>query len=157
MLQLGPLWNRQLRVGHRVEAHPLQQTLPAQPLAREAHHDAQQPRVELSRVPQLTEAAQTEEEGVLNDVFTGRASVPTTPRTPTIPTQPTGFDPVKVKPVDLSPRSTGVNTQHPWLQKLGSSRLSNGETGTCVATTLRNMDRLGVPSFAGGTMGDPNN
>jgi hypothetical protein len=34
--------------------------------------DAQQPRAELSRVPQLTEAAQTEEEGVLNDVFTDR-------------------------------------------------------------------------------------
>lgn len=79
-------------------------------------------------------------------------------RTPTTPKQLTsGFDSVKVKPVDLSPRSTGVNTAHPWLQKMGSSRLSNGATGTCVATTMGNMDRLGIPSFSGGTTRDPNN
>ncbi|MFL5352938.1 peptidoglycan-binding domain-containing protein [Archangium sp.] len=50
-----------------------------------------------------------------------------------------------------------VNTQNPILQKLATSPLNNGAYGTCVATTLYNMDRLGIPSFEGGTTGDPNN
>ncbi|HEX8703749.1 MAG TPA: peptidoglycan-binding domain-containing protein [Myxococcaceae bacterium] len=50
-----------------------------------------------------------------------------------------------------------VNTNHPSLQKLANSRLDNGPTGYCVATTLNNMERLGVPNFPGGTADDPNN
>lgn len=53
--------------------------------------------------------------------------------------------------------SQNVNTNHPWLKKLATSTLNSGRTGTCVRTVLNNMDRLGVPSFAGGTAGDPNN
>jgi LAS superfamily LD-carboxypeptidase LdcB len=50
-----------------------------------------------------------------------------------------------------------VNPNHPWLQKLGSSTLNTGPTGSCVQTSLDNMDRLGIPSFSGGTTNDPNN
>lgn len=50
-----------------------------------------------------------------------------------------------------------VNPNHPWLQKLGSSTLNTGPTGSCVTTTLNNMERLGVPNFSGGTGDDPNN
>jgi len=50
-----------------------------------------------------------------------------------------------------------VNTNHPSLQKLATSHLDNGPTGYCVATTLNNMERLGVPNFPGGTSDDPNN
>jgi hypothetical protein len=46
---------------------------------------------------------------------------------------------------------------HPWMTKLATSRLNSGPDGSCVATTLGNMDRLGVPSFQGGTTADPNN
>jgi peptidoglycan hydrolase-like protein with peptidoglycan-binding domain len=50
-----------------------------------------------------------------------------------------------------------VNTNHPSLKTLATSHLNNGPTGYCVATTLDNMERLGVPNFPGGTAGDPNN
>ncbi len=50
-----------------------------------------------------------------------------------------------------------VDPNHPWLRKLATSRLANGPDFSCVRTTLGNMDRLGVPSFDGGTSGDPNN
>jgi len=50
-----------------------------------------------------------------------------------------------------------VNANHPTLQKLATSPLDNGPDGTCVATTMANMDRLGIPSFPGGTLDDPNN
>lgn len=46
---------------------------------------------------------------------------------------------------------------HPWMTTLATSRLNSGPTGSCVATTLGNMDRLGIPSFQGGTTADPNN
>ena len=52
-------------------------------------------------------------------------------------------------------RLRGVS--HPWLTTLATSRLNTGPTGSCVATTLGNMDRLGIPSFQGGTTADPNN
>jgi hypothetical protein len=44
-----------------------------------------------------------------------------------------------------------------WLYTLATARLNSGPTGSCVATTLGNMDRLGIPSFSGGTTADPNN
>jgi len=50
-----------------------------------------------------------------------------------------------------------VNANHPTLQKLATSPLDNGPTGMCVATTMGNLDRLGIPSFPGGTSDDPNN
>jgi len=50
-----------------------------------------------------------------------------------------------------------VDRSHPVLQKLARSKLASGPEGTCVRTTLGNMDRLGVPSFQGGTASDPNN
>lgn len=46
---------------------------------------------------------------------------------------------------------------HPWLRTLATAHLRNGPDGSCVATTLGNLDRLGIPSFAGGTSADPNN
>jgi peptidoglycan hydrolase-like protein with peptidoglycan-binding domain len=46
---------------------------------------------------------------------------------------------------------------HPWLQTLGNARLDDGPVSSCVATTLGNLDRLGIPSFEGGTTLDPNN
>lgn len=49
-----------------------------------------------------------------------------------------------------------INPNHPWLQKLGSAPLNTGPTGSCVTTTLNNMERLGVPNFSGGTGDDPN-
>ena len=54
-----------------------------------------------------------------------------------------------------SRRLRGIS--HPWLTTLATSRLNSGPTGSCVATTLGNMDRLGIPSFQGGTTADPNN
>jgi peptidoglycan hydrolase-like protein with peptidoglycan-binding domain len=50
-----------------------------------------------------------------------------------------------------------VDTNNPLMQKLANSHLDNGATGMCVATTLNNMERLGVRNFPGGTAGDPNN
>ncbi|MEN9799958.1 MAG: hypothetical protein RL653_3655, partial [Pseudomonadota bacterium] len=50
-----------------------------------------------------------------------------------------------------------VDRQHPVLQKLARAKLATGKTGSCVRTTLGNMDRLGIPSFSGGTSADPNN
>jgi peptidoglycan hydrolase-like protein with peptidoglycan-binding domain len=50
-----------------------------------------------------------------------------------------------------------VNSNHPLLQKLATGSLNNGAYGTCVATTIHNMDKLGVPNFPGGTADDPNN
>jgi hypothetical protein len=50
-----------------------------------------------------------------------------------------------------------VNPNHPWLQKLGSATLNTGPTGSCVPTTLGNMDKLGIPNFSGGTTNDLNN
>ena len=47
--------------------------------------------------------------------------------------------------------------QHPWLNTLGTARLDSGPDGSCVATTLGNLDRLGIPSFSGGTTADANN
>ena len=46
---------------------------------------------------------------------------------------------------------------HPWLTTLATARLNSGPSGSCVATTLGNMDRLNIPSFSGGTTADPNN
>jgi hypothetical protein len=59
--------------------------------------------------------------------------------------------------VDCEQKKPAVDTAHPWLRKLATAKLANGDDGSCVRTTLGNMDRLGIPSFAGGTMGDPNN
>ncbi|HZI06727.1 MAG TPA: peptidoglycan-binding domain-containing protein, partial [Archangium sp.] len=50
-----------------------------------------------------------------------------------------------------------VNANHPLLQKLATGSLDNGPYGMCVATTIGNMDKLGVPNFPGGTSDDPNN
>jgi peptidoglycan hydrolase-like protein with peptidoglycan-binding domain len=50
-----------------------------------------------------------------------------------------------------------VNPNNPLMQKLANSHLDNGPTGMCVATTLNNMERLGVRNFPGGTAADPNN
>ena len=47
--------------------------------------------------------------------------------------------------------------RHPWMDTLATARLNNGPTGMCVETTLKNLDRLGIPSFQGGTSADPNN
>lgn len=56
------------------------------------------------------------------------------------------------------PRAAGtVDATHPWLQKLATRSLANGPTGSCVATSLGNLDRMGIPSFQGGTAADPNN
>ncbi len=54
-----------------------------------------------------------------------------------------------------APSTTSV--RHPWMDKLATSHLNDGRTGFCVETTLGNMDRLGIPSFQGGTTGDRNN
>jgi hypothetical protein len=43
------------------------------------------------------------------------------------------------------------------MDTLATARLNNGPTGMCVETTLKNLDRLGIPSFQGGTSADPNN
>jgi len=50
----------------------------------------------------------------------------------------------------------GVNRKDPTLQKLADGNLKSGEDGTCVRTTLNNMQRLGVaqPTATGN---DPNN
>ena len=53
--------------------------------------------------------------------------------------------------------SGNVDLNNPILQKLATSHLNDGITGTCVATTLENMDRLGISNFVGGTTGDLNN
>ncbi len=53
--------------------------------------------------------------------------------------------------------SATVDANNPILQKLATQRLDDGATATCVATTLDNMERLGVPNFPGGTSDDPNN
>ncbi len=50
-----------------------------------------------------------------------------------------------------------LNPNNPLMQKLANSHLNNGPTGMCVATTLDNMERLGVRNFPGGTAADPNN
>jgi len=50
-----------------------------------------------------------------------------------------------------------VNANHPLLQRLATGHLDNGPDGSCVATTIGNMDKLGVPNFPGGTSDDPNN
>ena len=50
-----------------------------------------------------------------------------------------------------------VDSGNAALQTLATRALDNGETGMCVATTLNNMERLGVPNFPGGTSDDPNN
>jgi peptidoglycan hydrolase-like protein with peptidoglycan-binding domain len=50
-----------------------------------------------------------------------------------------------------------ANVNHPWLKTLSTAALNSGPDGSCVATTLGNLDRLGIPSFQGGTTGDPNN
>ena len=50
-----------------------------------------------------------------------------------------------------------INTNHPVLKTLAQSYLNNGPTGMCVATTLDNMDRLGVPNTPEATGMDPNN
>jgi hypothetical protein len=57
----------------------------------------------------------------------------------------------------LSGAGGNVDIDHPWLQKLATSQLNSGPTGSCVETTLGNMDRLGIPTFSGGTTNDPNN
>ena len=41
--------------------------------------------------------------------------------------------------------TNGVNLNHPWLRKLATSPLNNGPDGSCVATTLGNMDRVCNP------------
>jgi peptidoglycan hydrolase-like protein with peptidoglycan-binding domain len=53
--------------------------------------------------------------------------------------------------------TASANTSHPWLQTLAKARLNGGPQSSCVATVLGNMDRLGIPSFSGGTTADPNN
>lgn len=65
----------------------------------------------------------------------------------------TGFEPGPT----VDPGKQRIDASNPWLRKLATSRLSTGADGTCVKTTLGNLDRLGVPSFEGGTEGDPNN
>lgn len=54
-------------------------------------------------------------------------------------------------------RGGAGNVNHPWLQKLATAGLDIGADSSCVATTLGNMDRLGIPSFSGGTTADANN
>jgi hypothetical protein len=72
---------------------------------------------------------------------------------------PSTFDQPTEAPVELNPpfqvEQPAINTSHPWLQTLATSPLNNGSQ--CVPTVLGNMDRLGVPSFKGGTLRDPNN
>ena len=53
--------------------------------------------------------------------------------------------------------SGNVDANNRTLQILATSALDSGRTGTCVAVTLNNMERLGVPNFPGGTSDDPNN
>lgn len=50
-----------------------------------------------------------------------------------------------------------VDTNHPWMRALGTERLANGPTSSCVRTTLNNMQRLGVTNIPGATGADPNN
>jgi peptidoglycan hydrolase-like protein with peptidoglycan-binding domain/soluble lytic murein transglycosylase-like protein len=50
-----------------------------------------------------------------------------------------------------------VDPNHPTLRRLATGHLINGRDSTCVATTIQNMDRLGVANFPGGTAADPNN
>jgi peptidoglycan hydrolase-like protein with peptidoglycan-binding domain len=59
--------------------------------------------------------------------------------------------------LERTPSMGSVNPNHPILQKLATGSLINGADSTCVATTIENMDRLGVPNFPGGTAADPNN
>jgi hypothetical protein len=65
----------------------------------------------------------------------------------------TGFQPSPVGDA----AGPSVDASNPWLQKLATSRLAGGPDGTCVRTTLNNLDRLGIPNFQGGTAADPNN
>ena len=51
----------------------------------------------------------------------------------------------------------GFDSGNSWLKTLGTAHLNSGPTGSCVTTTLGNMDRLNIPSFSGGTSSDPNN
>jgi len=50
-----------------------------------------------------------------------------------------------------------IDTGNPILRKLATSPLNGGRTGYCVATTLENMNRLGVPNTPRATGSDPNN
>ena len=58
---------------------------------------------------------------------------------------------------DEADQSVGRRLSSSWLYTLATAKLNSGPTGSCVTTTLGNMDRLGIPSFSGGTTADPNN
>lgn len=81
----------------------------------------------------------------------------------TLPTQPGQVAILALREATLGTKgaaakpAAGVNPEHPWLKKLATSSLANGPDGSCVETSLGNMDRLGIPSFNGGTLADPNN
>jgi len=72
---------------------------------------------------------------------------------------PTTFEALRrrVPTTSPSPASGTGSLAHPWLRTLATAPLRGGPTSSCVATTLGNLDRLGIPSFSGGTTADPNN
>ncbi len=50
-----------------------------------------------------------------------------------------------------------IDRNNPLVKAMATGALSTGPDGTCVATTLNNMEALGVRNFPGGTADDPNN
>jgi peptidoglycan hydrolase-like protein with peptidoglycan-binding domain len=50
-----------------------------------------------------------------------------------------------------------VNGRDSTLQTLATARLNEGSTSSCVETVFSNLDRLGIPSFSGGTAPGHNN
>ncbi|MBL8955808.1 MAG: peptidoglycan-binding protein [Myxococcaceae bacterium] len=56
-----------------------------------------------------------------------------------------------------TPSSGAVDSNHPWLRALATQRLDEGPTGSCVRTTLDNMERLGITGVPAATGEDPNN
>jgi len=47
--------------------------------------------------------------------------------------------------VDCEQTRAAVDPSHSWLRKLATAKLGDGLVGSCVTTTLGNLDRLGIP------------
>ncbi|MCE9672294.1 transglycosylase SLT domain-containing protein [Myxococcus stipitatus] len=72
-------------------------------------------------------------------------------------TTQTNTDNTTQKPGAVLGNGVTIDTNHPTLKKLATSKLNNGPTGYCVLTTLNNMRRLGIPNTPAATGNDPNN
>lgn len=85
---------------------------------------------------------------------TAKAEAPAQKPAPKPPEQKPAPKPPEQKPA--TPKGK-VDQNHPWLKKLANNHLDSGPDGSCVQTTLGNTDRMGIPTFQGGTTADPNN